>query len=70
LKCKLYFTHETVSIDSEITLQVAIKNNFPLAIEFSELLTYFNLNEYDGLANVTNAEQLKFSSGEQRILTF
>ncbi|CAF3839479.1 unnamed protein product [Rotaria sordida] len=60
LECKVYFTHETVSIDSEITLQVAIKNNFPLAIEFSELLTLYNLNEYDGLANVTNAEQFKF----------
>jgi hypothetical protein len=28
------------------------------------------LKEYDGLANVTDAKQLKFSPGEQRILSF
>ncbi|CAF5001994.1 unnamed protein product, partial [Rotaria sp. Silwood1] len=43
-----------------------MKNIIPQVIEFSELLTYFNLNEYDGLANVTNAEQLKFSLGRTK----
>ncbi|CAF2858872.1 unnamed protein product [Rotaria sp. Silwood2] len=70
LECKVYFTHEAVSVDSGITLQVALKNDFPLPIEFSELSVHFNLKEYDGLANVTDAEQLKFSRGEQRIINF
>jgi tetratricopeptide (TPR) repeat protein len=70
LECKVYFTHEAVSVDSEITLQVALKNGFPLPIQFNQLIVYFNLKEYDGLANITDSEKLKFSPGEQRILTF
>jgi hypothetical protein len=27
VECKVYFTHEAVSVDSEITLQVALKYN-------------------------------------------
>jgi hypothetical protein len=46
------------------------RNGFPLPIEFSQLVVYFNLKEYDGLANVTDPEQLKFSPNEQRILSF
>ncbi|CAF3408620.1 unnamed protein product [Rotaria sp. Silwood1] len=45
-------------------------NDFPLPIEFSQLSIHFNLKEYDGSANVTNSEQLKFSPGEHRILNF
>ncbi|CAF4753734.1 unnamed protein product, partial [Rotaria socialis] len=46
LECKVYFTHEAVSVDSEIILQVALKNGFPLPIEFSQLSLNFNLKEY------------------------
>jgi len=46
------------------------RNSFPLSIQFSQLSVYFNLKEYDGLANITDSEQLKLSSGEQRILSF
>ncbi|CAF0955109.1 unnamed protein product [Adineta steineri] len=70
LECKVYFTHDAVSVDCDITLQVALKNGFPLPIEFDQLLVYFNLKEYDDLANVTDVEKLKFSPNEQRILTF
>ncbi|CAF0949450.1 unnamed protein product [Adineta steineri] len=70
LECKVYFTHDAVSVDCDITLQVALKNGFPLSIEFDQLLVYFNLKEYDDLANVTDVEKLKFSPNEQRILTF
>jgi hypothetical protein len=41
-----------------------------LPIQFNQLIVYFNLKEYDGLANITDSEKLKFSPGEQRILTF
>ena len=46
------------------------RNGFPLPIAFNQLTVYFNLKEYDGLANTIDPEQLKFSSGEQRILSF
>lgn len=46
------------------------RNNFPLPIQFNQLTVYFNLPDYDGLANITDSEQLKFSSNEQRILSF
>ena len=46
------------------------RNGFPLPMEFSQLIVHFNLKEYDGLADITSPEQLKFASGEQRILPF
>ncbi|CAF2034081.1 unnamed protein product [Rotaria magnacalcarata] len=70
LECKVYFTHEAVSVDSEIILQVALKNGFPLPIEFSQLLLNFNLKEYNTLVHVTDIAKLKFLPGEQRILSF
>jgi hypothetical protein len=49
---------------------VIFRNGFPLPIQFSQLSVNFNLKEYDGLANITDSDRLKFSSGEQRILSF
>lgn len=46
------------------------RNSFPLPIEFNQLIVHFNIKDYDGLANLTDSEQLKFSSDEHRILTF
>ena len=37
---------------------------------FSRLVVNFNLKEYNGLANMLDAEQLRFASGEHRILSF
>ncbi|CAF4490140.1 unnamed protein product [Rotaria socialis] len=70
LECKVYFTHEAVSVDSEIILQVALKNGFPLPIEFSQLSLNFNLKEYNTLVHVTDIAQLTFLPDEQRILSF
>ncbi|UJR26957.1 hypothetical protein I4U23_008264 [Adineta vaga] len=69
-ECKVYFTHEAVSVDCEITLQVALKNGFLLPIQFNQLLVSFSLKEYDGLANITDPKQLSFAPNEQRILSF
>ena len=46
------------------------RNGFPLSIQFNQLLVYFSLKEYDGLANVTDAKQLSFAPNEQRVLSF
>jgi hypothetical protein len=87
VECKLYFEHEAIAVDNEITLHVALKyvsnrsiavrlydaycrSSFPLPIQFDRLSVNFNLKEYDGQANINEADQLKFQYGEHRILTF
>ena len=46
------------------------RNGFPSSIGFSQLHVHFNLKEYDSSADTTDPEQLKFSPGEQRVLSF
>ena len=51
-------------------VSVVFRSGFPLSIEFSQLSVSFNLKEYNNLVNITNPNQLKFSSNDQRILSF
>ncbi|CAF3445488.1 unnamed protein product [Rotaria sp. Silwood1] len=69
-RCALFIYLHIPVYDFENKIKIIILNDFPLPIEFSQLSIHFNLKEYDGSANVTNSEQLKFSPGEHRILNF
>lgn len=70
LECKVYFTYEAVSIDNEIILQIALKSDFPLPVEFHELFVHFNIKEYDQLARISDSEQLKFDYHQHKLFTF
>jgi len=70
LECKVHFAHELVSIDSVVTLQIAVKCGFPLPIQFNRLTINFNLKEYDGQANIIDSEQLKFTPDQYQMFTF
>ncbi|CAF1190760.1 unnamed protein product [Didymodactylos carnosus] len=55
-------TKKRMIFHSEISLDISIKSDFILPIQFNHLSAAFNVPEYDNAVSTTNKEQLFFAS--------